>query len=241
MRKFFSKYIYPDNLLLKFKLYGTVNFIRFSVIEIYRIFLRLFFSSFSQFHEDLIIGKYLDFTKKIVYVDIGSNHPIKFNNTYRFYLKGGWGVNVEPNTQLFALYEKLRERDINLNVGVGDKISFLTFYKLWPDVSSTFSYSFAKEKINTGSKLLAKKKVRIVTLQDIFKKYIRKNYIDLISIDTEGFDLKVLKGNNWNLYRSKVVCIENLDYKVNDFLLRVGYRSVYRNLVNAIYIDSKNE
>ena len=242
MFKFLSKYIYPNDLLPKLKLYGPVIFIRFSLIEIYRICLRMFFSSYSQFREDLIIEKYLGKNKTISYIDVGSNHPIKFNNTYRFYLKGGHGINVDPNEQLLPLYNQMRPKDINLIMGLGDKPSSLTFYKLWPDSSSSFSSSFVQEKINTGSKLIYKKKVKVTTLQAIISKYFRDKRVDLLSIDTEGFDLKVLQGNDWQLYRPKIVCVENLlDNRINGFMFKVGYRLIHANEVNAIFIDSRDE
>lgn len=230
-------YIYLDNLFSKFKLYGPINFIKFSIIEIFRIILRTFFSSFSQFREDLIIEKYLNKSKNVSYIDIGSNHPVKFNNTYRFYLKGGRGINIEPDGVLISFYKKLRPKDINLEVGVSDHSSFLIFYRLLPDVSSTFSRIQAEREIKSGNKFLSKEKVKVITLKNIFEKYLHAKYVDLISIDTEGFDLKVLKGNNWTRYRSKIICVENFEPKVRSFLKNVGYRQIYSNQVNSIYIS----
>ena len=37
----------------------------------------------------------------------------------------------------------------------------------------------------------------------------KKEHIDFISIDTEGFEMEVLKNNDWRTYRPRLMCIES--------------------------------
>ena len=55
--------------------------------------------SYSQLGEDLIIEFVFNGIgiNKINYLDIGAHHPIEINNTYLFYLKGSYGVLIEPD------------------------------------------------------------------------------------------------------------------------------------------------
>ncbi len=224
-------------LFFKYKQYGFFRFFKFSFLELYRIYLRNFHFSFSEFKEDMVIDRYLDKNKPLTYIDVGSNHPVKFSNTYLFYLRGGKGVHIEPNSQFLPLYKKYRPKDKFLNYGLSDHLSFLTFYEMFPDVGSSFSFDNMKEEIKKGSILVSKKKIKVITLKEVFEKILKVNYVDLISIDTEKFDLKVLKGNDWKRYRSKIICIEKFNQRIYPFLNKAGYRQVYENANNSIFLS----
>ena len=53
-------------------------------------------ASFSSDGEDSILDKYLLNFRKGNYIDIGSNHPILFSNTFLFYLKNWRGICLDP-------------------------------------------------------------------------------------------------------------------------------------------------
>lgn len=226
-----------NEIKLKLKIYGPKNFIIFSLIEFYRIILRSLNISYSQFKEDIFIAKLLH-NKKITYIDVGANHPIKFNNTYKFYKNGGFGVNIEPNPLLLPLYKLIRPHDINLNIGLGDKTSQKTFYIIDPDVNSTFSYKNTQNLIKNGCQLISTPKINIDTLANIFKKYFKNIPIDLLSIDTEGFDYQILLGNNWNKYRPRLIIIELNSPKTRQFLENRHYTFLKNIGLNQIYRDS---
>ena len=58
--------------------------------------------SYSQCGEDIIVARLLrDMGIDMpFYVEIGTNDPVIFNNTYFFYRRGAHGVCVEPNPKL---------------------------------------------------------------------------------------------------------------------------------------------
>ena len=75
--------------------------------------------SYAQTGEDIIVD-FLIGAKKIkefTYLDIGANHPVKFNNTYKFYDAGYRGVCIEPDPYVYAVLSKKRPEDICLNIG----------------------------------------------------------------------------------------------------------------------------
>lgn len=63
------------------------------------------------------------------YVDIGAHHPFRFSNTAIFYKKGWRGINVEPTPEYYQKFKRYRSKDININIGVSDSNTKLTFYK----------------------------------------------------------------------------------------------------------------
>jgi len=225
-------------IIKKFQIYGFKNFVIFSIIEIGRLMRRQFLKSFSQNREDLIIDKILN-KKNISYVDIGSNHPIKFNNTYRFYLQGSHGINIEPNPSLINKYQLFRPKDENLNTGIANQKKSLTFYQLDPDVGSTFSKTQANETIKKGSQLVSQYPIKILTLENVFKKYYKNKKVDLLSIDTEGYDYQVLQSNDWSKYQPTIICIEDNTLKTQQYLINKNYSLKAITVNNSIYLNEK--
>jgi len=223
-------------IIKKFQLYGPKNFIIFSFIEIGRLVRRFVLKSFSQNKEDLIIEKILGY-KINSYIDIGSNHPVKFNNTYRFYLYGAHGINIEPNLSLIKSYQQIRPKDKNLHLGIAKQRGSLIFYQLDPDVDSTFSQKQAMEKVRSGCVLLNQYPVKTSTLKNIFLKYFKNKKLDLLSIDTEGYDYQILQSNNWRRFRPKIICVEDNTLKTKKFLLNLHYSLKVITTNNSLYLD----
>ncbi len=227
-------------LFIKLKIYGLRKFLLFLFYEIKnKIWLEFVHGSYSQHGEDLIIDKILGYKKKGFYVDIGAYDPHRFSNTKRFYLRGWHGINVEPNCVNFRKFTRERKRDINLNIGVGNSNSKLTFYQFIPDTLSTFSEKEANNYLKHGYKLISKKKVNVQKLSAILQKYFVNKSIDFISIDTEGYEMEVLKSNDWKKYKPKLFCIETNTGKshiVETYLKHKGYTEVFRNKVNSVYL-----
>jgi FkbM family methyltransferase len=195
-------------------------------------------NSYSQYLEDVIIDGILCGKQNGFYVDIGANHPTLFNNTKRFYDRGWTGINIEPNPLLHKLLEDNRTRDINLCVGAGDKSEKLAFYTLSSDTISTFDKSFAKNNSRRyNSKITNIEKIKVVPLKDILSQY-DVTAIDFMSIDVEGFEMSVLRGNDWNKYHPNIIIIETSPPKkeVMSFLENCGYRLIFYNGCNSILV-----
>lgn len=205
--------------------------------------------SFSQNGEDLIIDKLLNYKKTGFYVDIGAYDPYRFSNTYRFYKRGWRGINIEPNVHNYKKFITARPKDYNLNIGIGAKRGNLDFYNLFPDTLSTFSRNDAIKYQKIGFKIIDKSKVKIERLDKILHKF-RNKKIDFLSIDTEGFEMEVLKSNNWKNFKPEIICIESFTFKssglksrermeIRRFLSKIGYKKVYANDTNIIYQSTK--
>ncbi len=201
----------------------------------------------SQNGEDLIIESLIPEQKKGFYVDIGANHPIKLNNTFLFYSKGWKGINIEPNPNRLWMFKLLRRRDKTLNVGIGENKSVLPFYIFKDDTLSTFDKGVAEKYEKKGHKIKKIQDVNIVPLADILNTYACKTEIDILSLDTEGMEMTILKSNSWDIYRPKYIILETIDYeryksgkKTNDiydpYMESIGYTKIADTNINSIYI-----
>lgn len=208
-------------------------------------------NSFSQKNEDIIIDSLLNEKETGFYVDIGANDPIKINNTKRFSLKGWRGINIEPQPELFEKIKNDRPNDINLNIGIGKELDTKKLYIL-NENNETFDYSAtafstlneknAKDLIKSNKFTLKKTiDVEIKTLETVFDKYISDGLISFISIDVEGHEMQVLKGNNWDKYKPKLIILEiNNNYsELVEYLKKIGYTMVFCNKLNGIFMNNE--
>ena len=204
--------------------------------------------SYSQCGEDLAINNFLKGKSGGFYVDVGTNDPVVNSNTYLFYRKGWTGINVEPNPRLARKISRVRPNDVTLNFGCDEQPGILKFYETHPSGLSTFSQEIAADNEKHGHKIKSVYEVKVLTLAEIFSQHVKNKEIDFLSVDTEGFDIKVLKGNDWEKFRPKLVILETLAYKsdgsgkrlgevYDPFMLGLGYEKIFDNCLNTIYIE----
>ena len=67
--------------------------------------------SYSISNVDLIIGRIFKDISKGIYIDVGCNHPIKFNNTCLLYKRGWHGINVDVDSTSINIFNKMRKND----------------------------------------------------------------------------------------------------------------------------------
>ncbi len=231
----------------KIRLYGLRRSLGYAVSETARVLWNQGVRhSYSQSGEDEAIDELLNRKSRGFYVDVGANHPSRFSNTKRFYLRGWRGINIEPNAVALERFVAARPRDVNLNVGVGDSEGQMTFYRFRPDTLSTFSQAEAQRYVSEGFPLEQEVQVPVLPLRTILERHAGQEQIDFISIDTEGFDLQVLRSNDWRRFRPSIICIETAALSLREkassdreaigaFLQDAGYDLVSDNGLNALY------
>lgn len=168
--------------------------------------------TYSQNCEDIILDRLCtdNGTNNGFYVDIGAHHPIRFSNTYMLHKKGWRGINVDPLPEVMELFKKERPEDINLNVGVSDIKGNLSYWMFEEPAYNTMDATRAQHVINEQySPLKEKISVPVLSLSEIFDRYLPDNKkIDILDIDVEDYEIHVLKSNDWNIYRPRIVLIE---------------------------------
>lgn len=195
--------------------------------------------SYAQDKEDLILYDILKGVDNGFYIDIGANDPDVYSVTKLFYENGWSGINVEPLPEQFSYLCQKRERDINLNIGIGNKHGFLTLYM--NDMLSTFDKRIAiDQKIEHKDQ----RKVEVFTMSEILNHY-QPCEIHFCKIDVEGFEKQVLEGMDW-AYRPWVFCMEstkpNTEIPCHEewehILKRNDYELKTVHGINRYYVDS---
>lgn len=200
--------------------------------------------SYAQSGEDMILNCIFNFQKIGFYIDIGANHPIKASNTYYFYKKGWKGINIDACPDSIKLLNKKRKKDINIEAGISDKNDNLDFYIFKDSSYNTFNSEIIND-IKNITALIEIKKIAVTSLASILTQY-KITSIDFMSVDVEGFDLKVLKSNNWNIFRPKIVLVEDLNYgydlnknSIFQYMNDRDYIHLCKSLTNSFYIEKK--
>lgn len=174
---------------------------------------------------------------KGIYVDVGAYHPFQWSNTKWAYDKGWRGINIDPNPDSIALFEVHRPEDININCGVSDEEGVLPFYVCAESARSSFE-SLADTK--NVEKVI---NIPIRTLDSILEEF-NISQIDILDIDAEGFDERIIKSVDLEKYQPKCILIEMLgeekshfwDSDVHHFLVSKGYRIEALFVKTLLYI-----
>lgn len=207
--------------------------------------------SFSQAGEDLCIEFLLKEIgiNHISYLELGVCDPIQGSNTYRFYKRGFSGVLVEADQTLIPKIKKFRKRDTVLNFGVGfENNAEADFYIFEVAAHNTFDKEEAENRCKNGSyKLIRIEKVKLVTVEEILQNHFQNKIPDILSIDIEGLDLKVLQTINFDKFPIPIICAETCTYSENhirpkdrlieNYMKSSGYFVYADTYINTIFVN----
>ena len=214
--------------------------IRERLSSIFRPYYSRFY--FSQDGEDAILLSFFGNKADGFYLDIGAHHPLRFSNTYLFYQQGWRGINIDANPGSMKDFEKIRPRDINLELAISSKGKELDFYMLNEPALNTFSKSLASEREqNPAYHLLEVRSIPCRTLTETLDEFLPEGQIiDFLNVDVEGHEYEVLSSNDWGRFRPNVIIVEELDESglmdmektnpVRQLLIKNDYRFVAKTL-----------
>jgi FkbM family methyltransferase len=180
--------------------------------------------SYSQFAEDAhLLGYYrrlasernLRVDRGFV-VDIGAFRPMSHSNSFAFYQRGWHGINLDPTPGFKLIFDRLRPRDINLEVGVTEQDGMRTFYLFdRPCVWNTFdrvSAAYASKVTGIQPQEIS---VKVSRLDTVLDEHLKGEALELLLIDAEGYDLEILRSNDFSKYRPRVIMIEVMKATAN--------------------------
>lgn len=201
--------------------------------------------SWSQEGEDLLLDRIFTNKKSGFYIDIGAHHPKRFSNTFLFYKKGWFGINVDAMPGSMRAFKQTRPRDINVEMGIGLNEDELEYYLFNEPALNGFSKSLSQHRDADASqyKIIKIRKVKVLPLVSLLEKFLpHKQQIDFMNVDVEGMDLDVLKSNNWEQYRPKCLLVEVLEStlheinrsEIGSFMNTCDY-SIYAKCMNTVF------
>jgi len=169
------------------------------------------------------------------FIELGANNGLFQSNTAFFEKEMGWtGILIEPSLKGYEQCKINRPNSVCLNYACVSS-DYKDVY-----IEGDFENNHPMGSVNgvrNGNKNLVK--VKAITLEKILNKHCHTN-IDFLSLDTEGYELEILKGLNLNIYRPKFMLIEIYTKDYDDI---VNYLNLYNyklhsNFTNYNKIDN---
>ena len=192
--------------------------------------------SYSISNVDLIIDRMFSKVKKGVFIDLGCNHPIKFNNTYLLYKRGWNGMNIDLDPKNIRLFNLERPDEINICKCVSSDNSKKDLFFFHPGSPiNSLEKKTTKDKSN-----FSLKKIKTFTLNSILEDHKIRN-IDYFNLDVEGHEIDILKNFDIKYYKPKVISVEFIDYQMkklefkNNNINRVLQSDLYKYLISNDY------
>lgn len=172
--------------------------------------------SYSLSNVDLVIERIFKKKKKGIFIDVGCNHPIKYNNTYLLYRKGWSGINIDLDKDSIKQFNELRTRDDNIQTLVtsfDNEEKDLYFYHDRSAIN-TISKELVESRNNNFNEI---KKMKGKSLNSIIEdSKFKDSKIDLMSIDIENYEFDALKNFNFNKYNIDIIVTEITDVKIKN-------------------------
>ena len=179
-------------------------------------------------------------------VEVGAGLP-EYISMSKFFRKKGWRtICIEPNPRYVQMYKDLgyeiyeyalsdkNEKDIDFEIYIEEK----SFNEGVDGPFQGLSVSSLKarqhvEKCYTKHVI----KVEVVTLNWLLESLNIKK-IDFVSVDTEGWELEVMKGFDAYKYDVKVIMLENFNHSVlyHTYMSELGYKLEDKIEYNYIYV-----
>jgi FkbM family methyltransferase len=218
-----------------------IVFIKSLFVDIYKNI------SYAQEGEDLILKRIFEYQKNGFYVDVGAHHPKRFSNTFIFYKMGWRGINIDAMPGGMKKFNKIRPLDINIEAGIINSPEIMNYYIFKDTALNTFNQDLAKER-DEKTGILNVIPIQTHRLSEILEKYLpEKTNIDFLSVDAEGFDLEVLRSNNWEKYLPDYVLFEiggidlnEIDnHEIANFLKQYNYK-VFCKTFNTVFFKREN-
>jgi FkbM family methyltransferase len=205
---------------------------------------------YGQYKQDKYLNENIFKGKDSLYfLDIGSDDGVSLSNTYFFEKELGWkGLLFEPNIDMFTECNKIRVNQV-LNIALSNKIGTAKFQKntgytrtlsglieTYDEKYSSPDGRIQREQREYGGSFEVVD-VPTTTLNEIFKQFGIKE-VDYCSLDTEGSEMMILEGLDFDLNLIKVFTIENNfnEKAPRQFMESKGYRLVKQIEIDDVWV-----
>ena len=207
-------------------------------------------TSYSISNVDLIIDRMFANKTKGNFIDLGCNHPIKFNNTYLLYKRGWRGLNIDLDQTSINEFNKIRNLDFNVKALVSNssnEIKKIYYYHKRSAIntvseklikhrnSKSEDYQIIEQKTKTLEEIInnspLKNKTSKIELLLQFLVELEKGINDL----TEGKKLQIIKkwSSNTDMFE-KSISINTGNGKISGIAKKIDSEG-------ALIIKTKNE
>jgi len=191
--------------------------------------------SHAQLRQDIFVLSELNYKKNGYFVEFGATNGLDLSNTYLLETQYNWtGILAEPAIRWHAELSKNRTAKIDKRCVwryTGETLIFNETDS--PELSTLDSFSSCDghAQAREGGK---KYSVKTVSLEDLLTENHAPNFIDYLSIDTEGSEFDILENFDFQRYKFRVITCEHnyspMREKLSALFQKNGYQKKYENV-----------
>ena len=146
------------------------------------------------------------------FLDVGANDGRTGSNSLFFALRGAQGLCIEPdpyNFRRLRAFYRLNRKVRCIEVGLSDREGFVAMRcdGLLSSIDGQSDPALQAHLAGSGSDGASMTEVRIMTMGTLFEEVAIRAPVDVLSIDVEGHELKVLLGHDWRRFPEPARCI----------------------------------
>ena len=208
------------------------------------------------FDLEFVIAHLMLRKQQLFFIQIGANDGVSNDPLFKFVTQYGWaGILVEPQPEVFAMLKTNYGNRPNLkflNVAISEEDGFRTIYKVRME-QDTFEKahefsSFRREVVAHQTEWvpdiaqrIEETQVRCISFQSLLQEAGNAE-VDLLLVDTEGYDLVILKMIDFTRVRPAIICYEHCNLNKSEqetaieLLVGNGYRLTRDNLDTIAYL-----
>lgn len=209
----------------------------------------------------LLLKKVFDNNPQGIIIKIGANDGILDDPTYPYLVDNYWKcIFVEPQKYFF---EKLTSNLCGKgnfyfeNIAIGDSTGTFTLYTIdvtsYPLLPSYCALCSSLDKdyvmsilkdFKLGEEAIIEEKTPVLLLKDLYAKYTLSN-IDILQLDTEGYDAKIIRTIDFEHIVPRIIIFEHVNTPVVEYrqlcqsLRKRGYKLYYWDR-DTIAVDFKS-
>jgi FkbM family methyltransferase len=194
---------------------------------------------FGEFETDEFIRDnfFSDYNYNGVMVEVGAGPPSFFSMSKHFRNNGWRCICIEPNPKFVQQHLNEGNEIYQFACSNEEKEGTLKVINTgWENGNDGISYSSLDVRYKKTPKISEKIPVIIKKLDSILED-IGLDYVDFVSVDTEGWEIDVMEGFDLNKYKPKVVLLENYEHNANYeiYMKKFGYSLIKKIKYNYIF------
>ena len=203
---------------------------------------------FGQWETDRVIETYFEKGYVGKCIDVGAADGKRGSNTYYFEKLGWRCLCIEANPEHKKSLQELRRSVIMQacgNVKLYEEMELQVFRVGDRDISTSITSLDPDKRLVEDHKHIIQNQYSVKVIVNSLTNIIRGIWvpgsydtIDFISIDTEGTELDVIKGIDFDSFNVMLLVIENNydDTKISEYLNQLGYIRDQRYKINDFYV-----
>ena len=203
--------------------------------------------SYSQLQQDLRVLQFYKIKTNGFFVDIGAADGIELSNTYLLESHANWkGICVEPNPNNYSKLIVNRPKSICCDKAIYNETGLILDFDiahinpLLSGISGLNNVTHLKSVVDAYKSTI---QVETLSLTDLLDKNNAPNFIEYLSLDTEGSEYEILKNFNFDKYIFGLIDVEHnyiepIRSQIRDLLLANGYNYIGENSWDDCYKHS---